>query len=255
MANIMKKILISTALAAGLVLSSSAMAGALLTPAQIQGFNFSTLDDNTQLQFDGFDSSLGVLHGVRIEWIMDKTLNNKIININAGASEIGSPNLISATSTTKFSIASGPISLESVNELTTDGFSGFVPGGGVITTVGTKSATDLMGSILICDDGSCLAGGGTTVTAAELNFYIDTINILDVDIENIGSQGGSVPAGVFTGNDGTVAGSVSVKYDYDLQAPANPPTPMPEPSTIALLGLGFSLYGLQGVARRKKQNR
>jgi hypothetical protein len=241
----MKKILIATILTAGATLSSTAMAGALNTAPITQTFAFNTLDASTDLIYDGFDSALGTLHSVHITYTMDKTLNNDIINVNATPSTIGVPSPVSATSQTTFqltAVGSATVLASDVNNLTTPDFTGTVPGGGAITTVGTASATNLTNTISICDDGSCLGSGGIAVTSAVLASFIDGTNVLNINIANQGVQGGSVPSGVFTGNTGSVNGSVDVVYDYDA-------INVPEPTSIALLGLGLTFAGL----RKRKQ--
>jgi hypothetical protein len=223
------KILAAAVITAGLLSAMPAMASSVLvTTTQTQLFDFSSLDGNTTLSFNGFDSSLGTLTSFHFAWTVDKTLNNNVINIGSSAS-IGSPTAVSATSTTLFSgsTTAGPL-FSDTNTLTTAGFTGTVPSG--VTLVGTASATGLSGNVDLFTPASNLSG------------YIGGLNFLNLAISNTGSQGGSVPGSVFTGNNGTATGTVSLYYDYQLSS-------VPEPVTLGMMGLG--LAGLTAFRRRK----
>lgn len=234
------KILAIAVVAAALLSPISAVAGAVITGTQVQSFNFTLLDDSTTLSFNGFDSSLGILNSVHFQWTMDKTLNNNIININSVPKTIGSPVPVSATSTTTFTGSGIAFLLTDVNTLTTPGFTGSVPGNFSITTVGTASAPNLSGGVCLSNDNSC--GVGNT----DLSGYIGGLNLFNIFISNAGTQGGSVPSGVFSGNDGSAAGTVSIYYDYTTR----PSTNIPEPAGLSLASLG--LVGFAAF-RKKKQ--
>ncbi|MDD2721413.1 MAG: choice-of-anchor E domain-containing protein [Gallionella sp.] len=230
------KALTITALAATALFSSaSASAGLLTTPVQTQTFSFATLNDPVALlSFSGFNVSQGVLNSVHLSWTITSTVNNALINTNATASNVGTPVPTTATATTTFTGTGIATALSGSNNLTTPGFVGSVPGANAVTTVGTVSQTGVTGSTCISNDLSC------SPSITNLTGYIGGANLFTISVSNFGNQGGSVPPGVFTGNNGTATGTVTLFYDYKIPAPA----------TLALLGLG--LFGL--VSMRRKAN-
>lgn len=224
---------LSALIAASFFTSLSATAGLLTTPAQIQLFSFST-PNTTTLSFNGFNSALGTLNSVHFVWTLDQTLNNTVINTNPGPSSVGNPVPLTATATTTFTGTGAAVLLTGTNTLTTPGFTGTVPGAMAVTTVGTASVLGMTGGVCLSNDASC--GAGNTNLAA----YIGGLNLFNIDIAGVGNQGGTVPAGVFSGNNSNASGSVSIAYDYTAKVPL--------PATSALMLIG--LVGMAGLRRK-----
>lgn len=233
--NIRKILAVAFVVTTGLFAPLSATAGLLTTPAQIQAFSFAT-PNNTTLSFNGFDGILGTLNSVHFVWTLDQTLSNTVININPGPSLVGNPVPLTATATTTFTGTGVGALLTDTTTLSTPGFAGFVPGGVpfAITTIGTASALGLTGGVCLSNDASC--GAGNT----NLGAYIGGLNLFNIDVASISNQGGSVPPGVFTSNNGTASGSLSITYDYTA--------PVPAPATTALLCIG--LVGMMSLRRK-----
>lgn len=241
------KILSLVLVIAGLISFMPALAGPI-TVTQSQDFNLGALDDSTSFSFNGFDSSLGILNSVHLKWTMDQTLDNYVINTTASDKSVGTPNKLTATSTTTFSGSGAAILLTDVNTLTTPEFAGIVPkrqgGGGTFsyTTVSTASKANFGGKCL-SNDNSC--GDGNT----SLDGYIGGLNLFNIALSYTGNQTGSVPSGLAAGYEGYASGTVSLTYDYSIPLPATGPTPTPEPASFSLLGLG--LAGFVAFCRRK----
>ncbi len=221
----MKKSLIAAGImAVGLIAAAPASAGALLTPTQTKTFAFNNLDQMFSVTFDGFDSTLGML--MSVHWSFDglATLNNAVVNLD-GVQMVGDPVPLSAI----WDITvSSPVGLSASASLQTPGFTGNVPAGGP-TTVGTVADEPISGMAWI--------ENSDPVTLAA---YIGGTNSVSIDFHGEGTQGGSVPATIFSGNNGFASGTVSIYYDYNL---------VPEPLSLGLFGLG--LAGLAATRRRK----
>lgn len=212
--------------AATMMFSAASASAALIytTPTQTQNFSFATLNDpNAVLAFNGFNVTQGVLQSVTMAWSITSNLNNALFNTNPTASSVGTPIPMTATATTTFNGTGPATALSGINTLTTPGFVGSIPGGNTITTVGTATQTGI--------------AGGMTSTS-NLASYIGGTNLFNISVSNFGTQGGSVPPGVFSGNNGTANGSVSIYYTYTI----------PSPATLALIGLG--LFGMIALRRR-----
>ena len=240
--SIRKKLAVAALMATSLFASASASAGLLQTTTQTNTFNFATLNLNTALAFNGFNANLGTLNSVHLLWTISTTLNDVVTNSTSSpqvvGSLIGAGNIdLTATAQTTFNGSGLATGLTGTNTSTTAGFTGTVPANVVGQIVNSVTQTAVNGSTCLSNDSSC------SLIISNLASYIGGLNLFNIVVQSVGFQGGSVPAGVTTGNTGSASGTVSLFYDYTSSVP-----PVPTPGTLALLGLG--LIGLT-VMRRK----
>jgi hypothetical protein len=225
-------LLYSGAVLAGLLGTTVSASATLLTSLQTDTFHFSNLNSSTSLLFDGFDSSLGTLTSVHMTLSETATVNDTalVFPTGSGSQSIGSPTPLFASATVTVTGAAGLTANASV---ATPGFTG---------TVLDDSINHIIGSVTGTGTGfSDLASPPTSLTG-----YVGGASSVSLLVGELGSQGGSVPSTVLTGNNGSADVIVTLQYDYTVAAPD---TPVSEPASLMLLGA--SLLGLTVVRGRR----
>lgn len=231
-----RKLLCSTVLVGGLFgITTEASATPSYTPTETASVTFGgeandySMSGSTVLTVNGFNSSLGNLVGVYLTLSLSGTLNNvaSITSTPYIAQSVGSPTALTASATT---YVSAPLGLNLNTSFSTPGFVGTVTTGS-LNIVGTNTVTDQTVNNSLTSD---------------LAAYIGGTNAISIDVLEDGTQGGSVPGNVLTGNTGTADIVLTVDYAYTNAVTT------PEPASMSLMGLG--MVGLGVLRRRRKSN-
>jgi hypothetical protein len=220
-----KSSLVLGLLASCLFTTTPAAANVVSSAWQNATFNFDAIDDNTTLNFNGFDAGLGRLMKVILKFTLNETLTDDVFNFGHGPVRIGAPGAVSATSVITLS---APLGMILTNSFSTPGYVGMVPLGGPTMVESATLPLDFLVGIV--------SRSGTPISLAA---YIGGSDSVAIDVTGFGNQIGTLPVGVFAGYDGSSNGLVSLQYEYDI----------PEPASIALFSLG--LIGLAAMLRRR----
>lgn len=231
-----RKLLCSTVLVGGLFgITAGASATPTYTPAETASVVFGgetnnfSMSGSAFLTVNGFDSSLGNLVGVYMTLSLSGTLNNvaSVTSAPFTSEPVGSPIPLTASATTN---VIAPLGLNLTTSFVTPSFVGMVTTGS-LNIVGTNSVTN-----------QTVSNSLTTNLAS----YIGGANSVSIDVIESGTQGGSVPGNVLSGNQGTA--DIVLTVDYAYTNPVN----TPEPASMSLMGLG--MVGLGVLRRRRKSN-
>lgn len=230
------KLLYATVLIGALVgMAAEASATPLFTPIQTATADFGGAANNysmsgaTILTFNGFDASLGTLVGVYLSLSLDGTLNNvaSVTSAPLVDKSVGSPIALTASATTNIF---APLGLNLSTSFSTPSFVGTVTAGS-LNVVGTNTVTNQTAQ-------------NSLSSPTDLSAYIGGTGAVSVNVLESGTQGGSVPGNVLTGNQGSADITLSVEYAY-----IDPIVTTPEPASASLIGLG--MLGLSAIRRRR----
>jgi hypothetical protein len=216
----------ATILAAIFTLASSTTMARVIVQ-ETERFEYDSLNFSETFSFNSFDSTLGTLTGVEFQLYFDRALENTVLNLGSEQS-VGNPVPLTATTTLSISGSGGLFTTGSdlTTTLTTTGFSGVIDTGSV--TVGAAA-----------DRGTIAA------QATDVSFYVsNTPFSFEINLASFGTQGGSVPYGIYTGNQGWITGDAVLIYRYDEDRVVT------EPMILPLLAIGL-LGGLASVRRRR----
>ncbi|MFL5251844.1 MAG: choice-of-anchor E domain-containing protein [Rhodopila sp.] len=214
--------------AAGAVVMTASLAYAGTTSPQTASYSNNTnwgVPTLVELNFAGFDGSLGTLTGVTVSVLEE--VSGTVQNTNTGNDASGIDSWLVNTWTVYL-----PSALNSVSHLTgtsasADQYDDLDPGatGDVVTVTGSSN-------------GSAASAASNDLTAYKSAFTVTAKDLggVTVSADNGNGQSAYTDTGTIT---------VSVTYTYD----APPPPPVPEPATLAILGGG--LFGL-GLVRRRR---
>ncbi|MDJ0579267.1 PEP-CTERM sorting domain-containing protein [Crocosphaera sp.] len=232
MVSILKAVAVSSLTTMVFAGTASAMS---FTPFQEASVVFDSLDGDETIDFDGFDSSLGELIGFEISLEFDATLNNTalVFPIGSGDQAVGSPTPLTATATLTAAVA-GALGLSVSDSLSTPGFVGDVPDNGAVNIVGTDSVV-----------GQTDSETYSTADGDDLSSLIGGTNAVSILLSSVGSQGGSVPSDVTTGNNGNSDVTVRIRYEFETVAQSTP-----EPGMI----LGLATVAGAGLISRRRKN-
>ncbi|MFJ3054902.1 choice-of-anchor E domain-containing protein [Herbaspirillum sp. NPDC087042] len=210
--------------------AAPASATTLTTSWQSANFSLASVDGTAQVNFAGFDSSLGTLVGVTIKYIVNETLSDLVYNSNNYAVTVGNPVGLSATSTIT---VTGPLGLTTVSQLTTSPL--------YAGNVGSLADNNNQAAVVATNTVTGIASPVNTITGnpTTLASYLGASNTVTIGVKGVGSQSGSLPPGVFNSYSGSSNGVVYLQYIYDI----------PEPASIALFAVG--LLALTQLRRRK----
>lgn len=213
----------------------AALAASIQETGTFTDINDSLTLNETTTSIPGFDSALGTLTGINIEFTqMVLSASTDIVNNDAlNGITVGSVQIGYAAGGT-YPVLTGP-GVASLTFPALGDFNVLLSGPGTIAASGTESYTGGPTT------SSPLLAASTSVDFADFALFIDTPVTFDVDgigATTISSSGGSPE---FTNISLTGTGTVTVTYTYD-------PVVIPEPSSTALLGLG----GLAFILRRRR---
>ena len=224
-----KKFLCLSAISA--ITAGPALAGTMTTAVQTDTHHFSALNGSASVLFDGFDSNLGTLTAIFLTLSEVATLNDTALvsPSGSGSQVVGNPTPLTASASLS---VTGPNSLATSVSLTTPGFAGMVADTGSRIVVGSVIA------------GSANSSASLTSPPTNLASYIGGVNAVTFSLLENGTQGGSVPDTVFTGNDGNADVTVTLQYQYTV-------ADVPEPASMLTIVAGLLGLGVVRLRRRR----